>query len=65
MPFLAQGDAILFWTHDTDQSWNADSLHAGMPVKKGEKIVLTKWIRENLHAPRIPVEYLELTLPIL
>lgn len=49
------GDALLFWTYDADNEWNKYSLHAGLPVKKGQKLVLTKWIRENIFLRRLPL----------
>ena len=40
------GDAILF-KNLIDKSPNHISLHAGLPVLKGEKWIAVKWVREN------------------
>ena len=54
----------MFWTYNPDHTFNEDSLHAGKPVKQGEKIVLTKWIRENKFAPRVRMRDTQMTIPL-
>jgi len=39
------GNAILFWDMNPDVSVDHRSLHGGLPVLKGEKWAMTKWIR--------------------
>jgi len=40
------GNALLFWDVTPERKEDSLSLHAGTPVIKGTKWVLTKWIRE-------------------
>lgn len=42
-----KGDALLFWSMTPDRKIDANALHAGCPVIKGEKWVATKWIRDG------------------
>jgi len=39
------GNAILFWDMHPDTTTDPMSLHGGLPVIKGEKWAMTKWIR--------------------
>jgi len=39
------GDAVLFWNFHPDGTPDDLSLHAGLPVIKGTKFSITKWIR--------------------
>ncbi|AGE56298.1 prolyl 4-hydroxylase [Paramecium bursaria Chlorella virus NE-JV-1] len=41
-----KGDAVFFWVaNPTTRQLYEETLHAGMPVKAGEKIIATQWIR--------------------
>jgi len=40
------GDAVLFFDLNPSNDPDTDSLHAGLPVLKGVKWAMTKWIRE-------------------
>jgi prolyl 4-hydroxylase len=43
-----KGSALFFWVADpTTRKLYKETLHAGMPVKKGEKIIATQWIRSK------------------
>lgn len=40
---------VLFWRNlDDDGNGNPDTLHAGRPVKKGVKYIITKWFRDGI-----------------
>lgn len=39
------GDALLFWNLSISGERERNSLHAGLPVTKGEKWLLSKWVR--------------------
>lgn len=41
------GDALIFWNLSAAGVREMDSLHAGLPVTKGEKWLLSKWVRER------------------
>jgi predicted 2-oxoglutarate/Fe(II)-dependent dioxygenase YbiX len=41
------GDALIFWNLSETGEVERNSLHAGMPVTKGEKWLLSKWIRQK------------------
>lgn len=41
------GDALIFWNLDAQGAREMNSLHAGLPVTKGEKWLLSKWIRQR------------------
>ncbi|MFZ2032011.1 MAG: 2OG-Fe(II) oxygenase [Vitreimonas sp.] len=41
------GDALIFWNLSTDNALERDSLHAGLPVTRGEKWLLSQWVRER------------------
>jgi len=41
------GDAVLFWDMDPSNEGDPMSQHASLPVTKGEKWAMTKWIRES------------------
>jgi hypothetical protein len=41
------GDALVFWNVTPDGELDRKTLHAGLPVKKGEKWLYSKWIRAN------------------
>jgi len=52
----------MFWTYNPDNEWERRSLHAGLPVRQGEKIIITKWIRMDSFYPRIPLHATRLKL---
>lgn len=41
------GDALIFWNLSANGEREMDSLHAGAPVTKGEKWLLSKWVRQK------------------
>ena len=41
------GDALIFWNLSAAGEREMDSLHAGAPVTKGEKWLLSKWVRQK------------------
>jgi predicted 2-oxoglutarate/Fe(II)-dependent dioxygenase YbiX len=41
------GDALIFWTLSEQGEREPDSVHAGSPVTRGEKWLLSKWVREK------------------
>ena len=41
------GDALIFWNLNQQGEREMDSLHAGLPVTKGEKWLLSKWVRQR------------------
>jgi predicted 2-oxoglutarate/Fe(II)-dependent dioxygenase YbiX len=41
------GDALIFWNLSATGEREMDSLHAGRPVTKGEKWLLSKWVRQR------------------
>lgn len=45
--FPSVGDALIWKNILPDNSGNYNSLHCGMPVIKGSKIIVTKWFRER------------------
>jgi prolyl 4-hydroxylase len=40
-----QGDALIFRNIDATGTPDYDSVHAGLPVERGEKWVLSQWMR--------------------
>jgi len=42
-----KGMAVVWKNSDSTGTENAAALHAGLPVLKGKKIIITKWFREN------------------
>lgn len=42
-----QGDAVIWNSLRADGSPNPDTMHWGMPVEKGYKVILTKWFRNK------------------
>jgi prolyl 4-hydroxylase len=42
-----KGDALLFWNTDSDGAPDRRTRHAGLPLRSGEKWVLSQWIREE------------------
>ena len=53
---IRRGDATLFWTYSPEMKWDPLSLHAGKPVIEGEKVIATKWIRQDKIHPRPPLK---------
>jgi prolyl 4-hydroxylase len=42
----------VFWNNlHSDGSSNRDTLHCGLPVEAGHKIIITKWFREKGASP--------------
>lgn len=48
-----RGDLLHFHNLDSDGLGCKDTLHAGMPVKAGEKWLLSQWIRSENYPPRL------------
>ncbi len=42
-----KGTAVIWNNLHADGTVNPDTLHAGMPVLAGHKIIITKWFRER------------------
>jgi prolyl 4-hydroxylase len=55
--------AVVWKNSDGKGTENSASYHAGMPIKKGKKIIITKWFRENSFNSeedhKLSVEYLK------
>jgi len=50
--FYPKKGNALFWNNLYENGTpNPDTLHWGMPVEEGEKIIITKWFREKGHGP--------------
>ena len=62
-----KGTAVVWKNSDGTGSENPAALHAGFPVRKGRKIIITKWFRENVfnsaEDAKLAKEYLEMTQP--
>lgn len=41
------GDALIFWNLSAEGVREKNSLHSGMPILKGEKWLLSKWVRQR------------------
>lgn len=41
------GDALIFWNMSAQGERERNSFHAGLPITKGEKWLLSKWVREK------------------
>jgi prolyl 4-hydroxylase len=41
------GDAILFRNSGADGGRDPNAAHAGLPVRAGEKLIASRWIRER------------------
>jgi prolyl 4-hydroxylase len=63
----SKGMAVVWKNSDGADTENPAALHAGLPVKKGKKIIITKWFRENIfngaEDAKLAKEYLESTKP--
>jgi prolyl 4-hydroxylase len=44
-----KGDAILFWNLTPEGAPDERMLHAGLPPTKGEKWLLSQWLRQKGH----------------
>lgn len=44
-----KGDALMFYSVHPNGTFDKHALHGGCPVKKGTKMVMTKWIRDQCH----------------
>ena len=42
-----KGNAVFFVYKRPDGTLDEDTLHAGLPVERGEKWIATKWLRER------------------
>jgi prolyl 4-hydroxylase len=49
--FPRKGQAVIWNNLYPDGTVNRDTLHAGMPVEKGQKVIITKWFREKGGGP--------------
>jgi prolyl 4-hydroxylase len=49
----ATGDAILFRNADGEGRRDPASAHAGLPVRSGEKVIASRWIRERDFEPPV------------
>jgi prolyl 4-hydroxylase len=47
------GDAVLFRNAETDGSRDPASAHAGLPVRSGEKLIASRWIRARRYEPSL------------
>jgi prolyl 4-hydroxylase len=48
LTFSPKKGKAVFWNHfDNNKKENPNTLHAGLPVIKGKKIIITKWFREK------------------
>jgi prolyl 4-hydroxylase len=62
-----KGMAVVWKNSNGKGTENSAAMHAGFPVKKGKKIIITKWFRENVfngvEDTRLAKEYLESLQP--
>ena len=50
--FAPEKGTALFWLNSTGKGFeNSSTLHSGRPVIRGEKMIITKWFRENVYDP--------------
>ena len=63
-----KGTAVVWKNSDGTGSENPAALHAGLPIIKGKKVIITKWFRENVfnsaEDAKLAKEYLEMALPV-
>lgn len=63
-----KGTAVVWKNSNGTGSENPAALHAGLPVKQGRKVIITKWFRENVfnsaEDAKLAKEYLEMTQPV-
>jgi prolyl 4-hydroxylase len=48
-----KGQALIWNNLHPDGTPNRDTLHSGMPVARGHKIIITKWFRERGAGPML------------
>ena len=62
-----KGTAVVWKNSNGTGTENSAALHAGLPVRKGRKVIITKWFRENVfnsaEDARLAKEYQEMTQP--
>jgi prolyl 4-hydroxylase len=62
-----KGTAVVWKNSDGTGSENPAALHAGLPIIRGKKVIITKWFRENVfnsaEDAKLAKEYLEMTQP--
>ena len=46
-----KGTALVWNNRRADGTVNPDTLHAGLPVSAGHKVIITKWFRERGKGP--------------
>ncbi len=52
-----KGDALVFWNVERDGAIDAKTLHAGLPLRAGEKFLFSQWVRDKpgaLFGPVLP-----------
>ena len=50
--FAPEKGTALFWLNSNGKGFeNSSTLHSGRPVVRGEKMIITKWFRENVYDP--------------
>ena len=63
-----KGTAVVWKNSDGTGSENPAALHAGLPIIKGKKVIITKWFRENVfnsaEDAKLAKEYLEMVIPV-
>jgi len=63
-----KGTAVVWKNSNGTGSENPAALHAGLPVKQGRKVIITKWFRENVfnsaEDAKLAKEYLEMVIPV-
>jgi len=63
-----KGTAVVWKNSDGTGSENPAALHAGLPIIKGKKVIITKWFRENVfnsaEDAKLAKEYLEMVVPV-
>ncbi len=62
-----KGTAVVWKNSSGTGTENPAALHAGLPVRRGRKVIITKWFRENVfnsaEDARLAKEYQEMTQP--
>jgi len=62
-----KGTAVVWKNSDGTGSENPAALHAGLPIIRGKKVIITKWFRENVfnsaEDARLAKEYSEMIQP--
>lgn len=55
-----KGTAVIWKNSDGKGTENPATLHSGKPVRKGKKIIITKWFRENRWQPEVDIRQAKL-----